>query len=243
MLRLLTAVMVTAALAAPASAAPDCAGGSVRVLRVRTPSGVYFRGTVTRAGATHATLVSASPGLTVRVFAADDGAVLYEETIPPERFVTEGRVTRYDGGGDFVGRIFLKDSRFQADTVDVFVSATDASAIGSLPATTHLRVEINTAAGCARTCAADCPAGTGSAAGGAIATCRPSPTASEPPAATCRIRTRSAAWPSTPAGAAIRSSRSAASCRTRHRTSWPPTRPRRRVCASTTQPTGCRRTA
>jgi hypothetical protein len=176
-------VAVVALLPAIAGAAPDCDGGSIRLLRIAgvtdglspflgdgvdaaapgvqaagTPRGIQFKGTVTRAGATHASLVAAPPGLTLAVVNADGGVPLYTVTIPPERFVSGARATRYDGAGAFHGRVVLRNSRRQRDTVEIVVEATDERVM-SLPEAVPLRVEITTAGGCARTCVADCRVG------------------------------------------------------------------------------------
>ena len=68
----------------------DCAGGSVRSLRV-SPARVAFTGTVTRAGLTHTTAVAG--GLELILEDARDGAVVYRATLPAERFVTRPDAT------------------------------------------------------------------------------------------------------------------------------------------------------
>src|SRR6476620_6725834 len=94
----------------------DCAGGSVRSLRVK-PSLVEFTGTVTRAGLTHPAAVAG--GLELILEDARDGGVVYRATLPAERFITRPDATVYDGAGTFAGSVRLRGTRRQADTVRV----------------------------------------------------------------------------------------------------------------------------
>src|SRR5690349_17442909 len=146
------AVLIALSLPVVAAAAPDCDGGSVVKLHV-APHRVAFQGTVTRAGATHATFVGSGP-LQLRLV-APDGTLLYAAVdIPPERFVTNGTKTRYDHGGAFRGDVVLKDARGQADTVRIVVRDANPNVVGTIGG--DVRASITTGAGCARTCVAPC---------------------------------------------------------------------------------------
>src|SRR5207253_6111914 len=144
------AVLLALLWPAAAAAAPDCAGGSIVKLHV-APHRVAFQGTVTRAGATHATFVGGGP-LRLRLL-GPDGALLYAAVdIPPARFVTRGMKTRYDHGGAFRGDVVLKDAPAQADTVRIVVRDADPDVVGTIGG--DVRASITTGAGCARTCVA-----------------------------------------------------------------------------------------
>jgi hypothetical protein len=141
------------------AAAPDCAGGTVLALRLRGDR-VRFEGTVTRPGLTHATLVTAPGGLRLSIVDANDGTVVYDVTIPAERFASVGGMTRYDGAGDFRGRVTLRDARRQADTVRLSLR-TASAVLAGLDADRELRAELSTDGGCARSCVASCTSGGG----------------------------------------------------------------------------------
>src|SRR5579862_1873354 len=146
------AVLIALWLPAIVDAAPDCAGGSVVNLHVAQHR-IAFQGTVTRAGATHATFVGAGP-LQLRLV-APDGTLLYAAAdIPAARFVTTGTKTRYDHGGAFRGDVVLKDAPGQADTVRIVVRDADPDVVGTIGG--DVRASITTGAGCARTCVAPC---------------------------------------------------------------------------------------
>jgi len=151
-----TLIAVLALACAPGvAAAADCSGGSIGRLGVRADR-VRFDGTVTLRGATHASLVAAPPGLHLTLFRADDGSFRHEITVPPERFVTHGGVTRYDGTGSFHGRIVLRNARRQADTVRIRLTELDADASAIIGATPAARAGIDSGDGCARTCVSAC---------------------------------------------------------------------------------------
>ena len=130
----------------------DCAGGSVRSLRV-SPARVAFTGTVTRAGLTHTTAVAG--GLELVLEDASTGAVVYRTTLPAERFVTRPDATTYDGAGTFAGSVRLRGTRRQADTVRVTLRDTRPTFSAPL-SDGPLRARLTIGGGCARTCVADC---------------------------------------------------------------------------------------
>ena len=139
-------------LAARPGAAAECAGGSVRALRV-TPNRVAFTGTVTRAGLTHPT--AAAGGLEVVIEDARDGTRLYAVAIPADALVSGARTTTYDGTAGFGGSIRLNDLRGQADTVRVRLRDPNPTFLVPLEAR-PLRARLQIGGGCARTCVADC---------------------------------------------------------------------------------------
>src|SRR5437764_14585234 len=144
------AILIALSVPAVVDAAPDCAGGSIVKLHVAQHR-VAFQGTVTRAGATHATFVGTGP-LQLRLV-APAGTLLYAALdIPADRFVTRGTKTRYDHGGAFRGEVVLKDARGQADTVRIVVRDAQPDVVG--PVAGDVRASITTGAGCARTCIA-----------------------------------------------------------------------------------------
>jgi hypothetical protein len=153
-LRLAVAVLV---LATPltAAGAPDCDGGSIRVLRVR-PGRVRLEATITRSGVTHGTLVT-SGDLEVEITDASDGTVLYSASIPADRFVTRSQSTVYDGAGAFQGRVTLLNSRLQHDTVRLSLRDGHAAVV-ALGTDRELRARVTTDGGCARSCVSACTA-------------------------------------------------------------------------------------
>src|SRR5262245_2213868 len=112
--RLIAVLMLL--LSAGRGLAADCAGGSVRALRV-TPDRVTFAGTVTRASLTHEN--ASTGGLQLVLEDARDGTVVYQTSVPAERFVVRPDATTYDGGGTLDGSVRVRDTRRQADTVQV----------------------------------------------------------------------------------------------------------------------------
>ena len=137
------------------AAAADCSGGSLRHLTL-IGDDVHFSGTVTRRGVTHANFVAAPLGFRLQILLADDGAVVHQVIIPPERFVTRSRTTKYDGAGAFRGRVVIRNARHQADTVSIVVHELGAGTAGLLGTTSATRVGIDTGEGCARTCVSAC---------------------------------------------------------------------------------------
>jgi hypothetical protein len=156
-MRALAGLIPVSALALPlvAAAAPDCDGGRVFALRLR-PDRVRFAGSITRPGLTHGTLVTAPTGLQIEIFDANDpGVVLYSATIPANEFVTRGPSTRYNGDGAFEGRVSIRNSRRQDDTVRISIRARNAVVTG-LDMSRELRARVVTDGGCARTCVSAC---------------------------------------------------------------------------------------
>lgn len=158
-MRQLAAVVVTALLLpALAHAAPDCAGATVRRLRV-APDRVRFDGAVTRPGLTPAAL--ASDGVTLDLVDANDpGTVLFSLTVPADRFVTSGGTTRYDHLGDLHGSLVLRAARRQADTVEIALVARGVMVAGT-DAAHEVRANFTAGATCARSCVARCAPRTG----------------------------------------------------------------------------------
>ena len=137
----------------PAAAGPDCDGGSVRSLRV-SPTRLRFEGTITRPGAQHGTLVPPGSSFHFELTAADDPTILYAVTIPAGQFVTKGTHTKYDRLGAFPGRVSLRNSKKQSDTVVVSLRVADSvvgAGIGR-----DLRATITAGDRCARTCVSPC---------------------------------------------------------------------------------------
>ena len=137
------------------AAAADCSGGSLRHLTL-IGDDVHFSGTVTRRGVTPANFVAGPLGFRFQILLADDGSVVHQVVIPPERFVTRSRTTRYDGAGAFRGRVVIRNARHQADTVSIVVHELGAGTAGLLGTTSATRVGIDTGEGCARTCVSAC---------------------------------------------------------------------------------------
>jgi hypothetical protein len=157
--RYLLVVLAALALASPASAAPDCDGGSIRSLRV-TATRLRLSGTITRAGAHHDTLVGAAEPFHFELVDADDpGTVLYSVDIPADQFATKGTRTSYDRSGTFPGRVVLKDSTKQSDTV--MVSLRVAASVAGTGVGRQVRAAFDAGGRCARTCVAPCPLGHG----------------------------------------------------------------------------------
>lgn len=156
--RALLALALVPVLASRVVAAPDCDGGTVRSLRV-SPTRLRLEGTITRPGASHATLL-AGDSLTLDLADADDpSTILYTATIPGDRFTTRGSHTTYDRLGTFPGRITLRDSTKQADTVVVSVRV--AASVAGVGVQRDLRAVFTTGTRCARTCLAPCTLGHG----------------------------------------------------------------------------------
>jgi hypothetical protein len=156
--RRLPIVAALLCLVTTASAAPDCDGGSLRSLRV-SPTRLRLAGTITRPGAHHDTLLGGEPFQLELADADDPATILYAVTIPADRFATRGSHTRYDGLGTFPGRIVLRDSRKQADTV--MVSLRVAAAIAGTGAGRDVRAAFTAGSRCARTCVSSCALGHG----------------------------------------------------------------------------------
>jgi hypothetical protein len=154
MTRVLASATVLALLMAsgmPASAAPDCAGGTLVRVRAK-PGRLRIDARVTRAGLAHAALQSS--GLALRLVAPDDpGTTLWSLALPPERFASHGKTTVYDGQGTFDGRVLGRDWPRQADTVRLVVVDRDPPA---LPPGVDYRLYADVGGACARTCVARC---------------------------------------------------------------------------------------
>jgi hypothetical protein len=144
--------------AGAALAAPDCDGGAVRSLRV-SPSRLRFEGSITRKGAHHDTLLGGAD-FTFTLAAGDDPSqVLFTVTVPAAQFATRGRHTKYDRTGSFPGKISLRDSTKQQDTVVVSVRV--AAPIAGVGVDRNLRASFGVGGRCARTCVAPCGLGRG----------------------------------------------------------------------------------
>ncbi|MGH7895295.1 MAG: hypothetical protein ACREQL_11550, partial [Candidatus Binatia bacterium] len=147
------------AVASAASAGPDCDGGTIRSLRL-SPTRLRLAGTITRPGAHHATLLAGAVPFHVELVAADDpSTVLYAVDIPADRFVTRGTHTKYDRLGAFPGKVDLRDSKKQADTV--MVSVRVAAPITGVGVSRDLRAAFTAGGRCARTCVSPCTLGRG----------------------------------------------------------------------------------
>ena len=155
------------ALGRPADAA-DCWGGTAQRVSVGARD-VGYRGTVTLPGGRHDTLVGAD-GLTIQIVdASDPDDVLFSTTVPRARFRSTATVTRYDRAGTLNGRITLRNSRSQADTVEVTLRAFglfDLSGTSS----DAVRVVVRSGGTCASSCVSSC----GARADGAPLRCRKS---------------------------------------------------------------------
>jgi hypothetical protein len=158
-LRRVPALLVVVLLAAPASAARDCDGGTVRSLRV-SPTRLRIEGTITRPGARHDTVLVGAASFDFELAAADDPAtVLHAFSIPAERFQTRGTHTKYDRLGPFPGRVTLRNSKKQSDTVVVAIRV--GAPIAGTGVDRDLRATFGTGTRCARTCVAPCTLGRG----------------------------------------------------------------------------------
>jgi hypothetical protein len=153
-----TIALVVAALVLPsafAHAAPDCAGGTVRRLRLSAGK-LRFDGSITRPGLTHDTLVADPDGLALDLVDANDpNTVLFSLTLPAERFVRKGNSTRYDHEGTLKGSLILQNARRQADTVEISLVVRDPAVTG-IDADREVRAVVGSTGGCARTCVAAC---------------------------------------------------------------------------------------
>jgi hypothetical protein len=156
--RVALAVALLPLLASRGVAAPDCDGGTIRSLRL-SPTRLRVEGTITRPGATHATFLGGDP-FTVEIADSNDPAtLLYTATIPGDRFTTKGSRTTYDRLGTFPGRITLRSSTKQADTVVVSVRV--AASVVGVGTQRDLRAVFRTGTRCARTCVSPCVLGHG----------------------------------------------------------------------------------
>jgi hypothetical protein len=153
-------VVLSLCVASPAGAVSDCDGGAIAKLRLASGR-MRLEASITRPGATHASLVSGPGGLHLEIVDPADGTVVFMTDVPTANFVTRGRTTRYDRAGDFRGTIVLKDSRVQADTVRIVMHAARASLTG-IGTARDLRGQVTAGGRCARTCMASCtPRGDG----------------------------------------------------------------------------------
>ena len=161
------AALLVLALARPADAA-DCWGGTARRVTVAARD-VAYRGTVTLPGGRHETLIG-DDGLTIQIVDAHDpDAVLFSTTVPKARFRSSATATRYDRAGTLNGRITLRNSRGQADTVEITLRAFGLVDLGAI-STDAVRVVVRSGASCASSCVSSC----GARADGAPLKCRKS---------------------------------------------------------------------
>jgi hypothetical protein len=157
--RIVVALALSLLAGSSALAAPDCDGGTIRSLKL-SPTRLRLEGTISRAGATHATLLAGGNPFTVELAAADDpSSILYSTSIPAEHFVTKGSHTVYDRLGTFPGRVTLRNSKKQADTVVVSVRV--AASVAGTGTERNLRASFDAGSRCARTCASPCTLGRG----------------------------------------------------------------------------------
>jgi hypothetical protein len=157
--RCLLPLLAVLVVASTASAAPDCDGGAIRSLRV-SATRLRISGTITRPGAHHDTLVGATDPFHFELVDADDpSTVLYEVDIPADQFATRGTRTSYNRLGTFPGRVVLKDSKKQSDTVMVTIRV--AAAVVGTDVGRNLRAALTAGGKCARTCVSGCALGHG----------------------------------------------------------------------------------
>jgi hypothetical protein len=152
------AIALLPLLATRGAAAPDCDGGTIRSLRL-SPTRLRVEGTITRPGASHATLLAGNAFTVAIADANDPASILFTATIPGDRFTTRGSHTTYDRLGAFPGRVTLRNSNKQADTVVVSVRV--AAAVVGVGMQRNLRAVFSTGTRCARTCVSPCTLGRG----------------------------------------------------------------------------------
>jgi hypothetical protein len=150
--RAMLVALAVALIPGAATAALDCAGGSLAKLRV-APGRLAFHASVTQRGVTPAGFVAG--GLHVRIVAATDGTVLHDVTIPGAEFVARGGGVRYARKGTFTGGVVVKPSRRQQDTIRIAFHESAASPI-SAGGVTGVRVYVDGGSSCGRTCVAPC---------------------------------------------------------------------------------------
>ena len=115
--RIHSALAVLLLLATPAAAAEDCHGGRIYTLRVKADR-VRLEASLTAPGLTPASFIAGAGTLRIQLIDANDpGATLYTVDIPESQFVPSGSGFRYDHTGSFTGRVLLRPSRRQQDTV------------------------------------------------------------------------------------------------------------------------------
>jgi hypothetical protein len=147
------AIALVPLLGSAAAAAPDSDGGAIRSLRL-SPTRLRLEGSITRPGATHDTLLGGNQLSFVVADANDPGSILYTASIPGDRFTTRGTHTTYDRLGTFPGRVTLRNSKKQADTVVISVRV--AAAVVGVGIQRDLRVSFDAGGRSARTCVAPC---------------------------------------------------------------------------------------
>ncbi len=147
------AVALLPLLASPSAAAPDADGGTIRSLRL-SPTRLRLEGTITRPGATHATLLGGTQLGFAVADANDLGSVLFTASIPAANFTTRGTHTTYDRLGTFPGRVTLRNSKKQADTVVVSIRV--AASVVGVGVQRDLRVVFDAGGRAARTCVSPC---------------------------------------------------------------------------------------
>jgi hypothetical protein len=153
-MRALLAAALAALVFAPSAHAADCSGADITGLDV-TPGRVRLRATVTRAGLDPAALIAG--GLHLRLVDADDGSVVYSLDLPATSFRGKGNGLRYDRQGSFRGSVRVAVDPQQADTVRLDVRDPRATTANTSD-DRALRVELDGAGGCARSCVSVCTA-------------------------------------------------------------------------------------
>ena len=162
------ALLALALAVAERAGAADCWGGTAQRVSVAARD-VGYRGTVTLPGGRHDTLIGAD-GLTVQIVDANDpDAVLFSATVPKARFRSSATTTRYDRAGTLNGRITLRNSRSQADTVEIALRAFGLFDLSGIAAD-GVRVVVRSGGTCASSCVSSC----GARADGAPLRCRKS---------------------------------------------------------------------
>jgi hypothetical protein len=161
--RIHPALAILLLLAMPAAAAQDCNGGRIYSLRVRTDR-VRLEASLTAPGLTPASFIAGAGSVRIELIDANEpGATLYTVDIPESQFVPSGNgAFRYDQTGTFTGRVVVRASRRQEDTVRLSVRG--GGAVAGLGVAREVRAEITSANACTRTCVSPCPAGGGACA-------------------------------------------------------------------------------
>lgn len=155
-LSLAVALLATRAALAGArpAAAADCWGGTAKHVAINARSVVY-RGTVTIPGASHETLVGPD-GLRVQIVdAADSSKILFEATVPRERFRSNAVTTRYDRAGALPGHLRLRNARNQEDTVEIHLRVFGFFNLGTA-SPEGVRVVVRSGKTCATSCFSAC---------------------------------------------------------------------------------------
>ena len=134
--------------------AAECWGGTVQRARI-TSTSAHYVGTVTSPGASHETLIQAPGGFSLSLVDADDPSqVLLDIQVPAQRFISTARKTSYDGAGELVGRIRLRNHRQQEDTVHVKLKLRGDFDLGTA-SPSGVRAYLNLG-DCTRSCVSSC---------------------------------------------------------------------------------------